>query len=449
MALVQKLKFSKRYSAAHLLDSRKNRLMYCVIKQLWLHPDCGCKARGSPLKHSITKIYQQMQQRVTVDDLVLSKLGISILKINSKSISEFMRRQAALSATNVTDPGLGILRRHQSISSTSQAPAPGLPDELPHTSRPQVHCDIAPSLAGKRMLKTRVVRKWVRKPKPQPPPAPPLLSSSPLLLPPPPLFPAASTAPGPPPTGRPTQVTPARSTIYERRRSLLSGSSVRDPIVYLCALCGHPTQGHKKYLKKTNAGTPKDSPAGSVSETPKKRKKKSKKNTENMTKVYMSVLNSVFGAERELAQAELDELQQAFKEFDYDQDGYLNYKDVAECMRTMGYMPTEMELLEIVQQIKMRMGGLMDFEDFVELMGPRMMGETADMLGLKELQSAFVQFDLDGDGNINQDEMKEAVKSLLGEKLKKGELEEILKELDVNADGNIDFEEFVMMLSIR
>lgn len=36
--------------------------------------------------------------------------------------------------------------------------------------------------------------------------------------------------------------------------------------------------------------------------------------------------------------------------------------------------------------------------------------------------------------------MKEAVKSLLGEKLKKGELEEILKELDINADGNIDFE---------
>ncbi|KAK0133169.1 Calcium-binding protein 4 [Merluccius polli] len=191
------------------------------------------------------------------------------------------------------------------------------------------------------------------------------------------------------------------------------------------------------------------SQSGSSSEPPKKSSKKSKKTTENMTKVYTSVLNSVFGAERELAQAELDELSDAFKEFDYDQDGYLNYKDVAECMRTMGYMPTEMELLEIVQQIKMRMGGLMDFEDFTELMGPRMMGETAGMLGLKELQSAFVQFDLDGDGKINQDEMKEAVKTLLGEKLKKGELEEILKELDINADGDIDFEEFVMMLSIR
>ncbi|XP_030578447.1 calcium-binding protein 2-like [Archocentrus centrarchus] len=193
----------------------------------------------------------------------------------------------------------------------------------------------------------------------------------------------------------------------------------------------------------------KESPSGSVSETPKKSLKKSKKISESKNKVYISVLNSVFGADRELAQAEIDELHEAFKEFDYDQDGYLNYKDVAECMRTMGYMPTEMELLEIVQQIKMRMGGLMDFDDFIELMGPRMMGETVGMLGLKELQSAFLQFDTDGDGIINQEEMKEALKTLLGEKLKKGELEEILKELDINADGNIDFEEFVMMLSIR
>ncbi|KAM4564124.1 calcium-binding protein 2-like [Fundulus diaphanus] len=198
---------------------------------------------------------------------------------------------------------------------------------------------------------------------------------------------------------------------------------------------------------KTSTAT--NSPSGSVSETPKKSSKKAKKNTESMNKVYNSILNNLFGAERELAQAEIDELQEAFKEFDYDQDGYLNYKDVAECMRTMGYMPTEMELLEIVQQIKMRMGGLMDFEDFTELMAPRLMGETTNMMGLKELQSAFLQFDLDGDGKINQEEMKEAMKTLLGEKLKKGELEEILKELDVNADGNIDFEEFVMMLSIH
>ncbi|GAA6080268.1 calcium-binding protein 2 [Tachysurus ichikawai] len=177
--------------------------------------------------------------------------------------------------------------------------------------------------------------------------------------------------------------------------------------------------------------------------------KSMKSNEEAMNKVYTNLLNNVFGQERELSQTELDELAEAFKEFDYDQDGYLNYKDLAECMRTMGYMPTEMELLEIIQQIKMRLGGLMDFDDFCELMGPRMMVETAHMLGLKELKCSFKQFDTDGDGKITLDEMKEAVRTLLGEKLKKGELEEILKEMDLNGDGTVDFDEFVMMLSAQ
>lgn len=34
-------------------------------------------------------------------------------------------------------------------------------------------------------------------------------------------------------------------------------------------------------------------------------------------------------------------------------------------------------------------GGKIDFEDFVELMGPKMLAETADMIGVKELRDAF------------------------------------------------------------
>uniref|UniRef100_A0A8C8DJU9 Calcium binding protein 4 n=1 Tax=Oryzias sinensis TaxID=183150 RepID=A0A8C8DJU9_9TELE len=153
--------------------------------------------------------------------------------------------------------------------------------------------------------------------------------------------------------------------------------------------------------------------------------------------------------ERELMPLELDELQEAFKEFDYDADGFIHYKDIADCMRTMGYMPTEMELIEIIQQIKMKWGGHVDFDDFCELMGPRMVAETAHMVGLKELRCAFRQFDCDGDGKITLEELKEGMKTLLGEKLKKGELEEILGDIDLNKDGCIDFDEFVMMLSAR
>lgn len=50
------------------------------------------------------------------------------------------------------------------------------------------------------------------------------------------------------------------------------------------------------------------------------------------------------------------------------------------------------------------------------------------------------KFDCDGDGKITIDELKEGMKTLLGEKLKKGELEEILADIDLNKDGNIDFD---------
>ncbi|KAM6308596.1 calcium-binding protein 4 [Aegotheles albertisi] len=167
------------------------------------------------------------------------------------------------------------------------------------------------------------------------------------------------------------------------------------------------------------------------------------------SKAYSPLLNSVFGKERDLSPEELDELLDAFKEFDTDQDGFLSYKDLGECMRTLGYMPTEMELIEISQHIKMRMGGRVDFEDFVEMMGPKLREETAHMVGVRELKIAFREFDVNGDGEISRAEMREAIAALLGEQLKAQEVDEILQDVDLNGDGHVDFNEFVMMLSSR
>ncbi|CAM4615929.1 unnamed protein product [Leuciscus chuanchicus] len=148
------------------------------------------------------------------------------------------------------------------------------------------------------------------------------------------------------------------------------------------------------------------------------------------------IVESVFGQDRELRPEEIEELREAFKEFDRNK-GYINCRDLGECMRTMGYMPTEMELIELSQQIS---GGKIDFEDFVELMGPKMLAETADMIGVKELRDAFKEFDSNGDGQISITELREAMKKLMGEHLKPKDIDDILRDADLNGDGLVDFE---------
>uniref|UniRef100_A0A673AJS2 Calcium binding protein 2b n=1 Tax=Sphaeramia orbicularis TaxID=375764 RepID=A0A673AJS2_9TELE len=135
--------------------------------------------------------------------------------------------------------------------------------------------------------------------------------------------------------------------------------------------------------------------------------------------------------DRELRPEEIDELREAFTEF-MNKDGYIKTQDLGECMRTMGYMPTEMELIELSQQI---CGGKVDFEDFVELMGPKMLAETADMIGVKELRDAFKEFDSNGDGQISLTELREAMKKLMGEQVTNREINEILRDVDLNGDG--------------
>ncbi|KAF3696082.1 Calcium-binding protein 1 [Channa argus] len=141
------------------------------------------------------------------------------------------------------------------------------------------------------------------------------------------------------------------------------------------------------------------------------------------------------------------QLRDAFKEFDKDKDGFISCKDLGNCMRTMGYMPTEMELIELSQQINMNLGGHVDFEDFVELMGPKLLAETADMIGIKELKDAFREFDTNGDGAISTSELRDAMRKLLGQQVGLKEVEDILRDVDLNGDGLVDFEEFVRMMS--
>lgn len=80
-------------------------------------------------------------------------------------------------------------------------------------------------------------------------------------------------------------------------------------------------------------------------------------------------------------------------------------------------------------------------------MGPKLLAETADMIGIKELKEAFREFDTNGDGAISISELREAMRKLLGQQVCPKDLEDILRDVDLNGDGLVDFEEFVRMMS--
>merc|ERR1712150_54233 len=66
--------------------------------------------------------------------------------------------------------------------------------------------------------------------------------------------------------------------------------------------------------------------------------------------------------------------------------------------------------------------------------------EDADIL---KLQKEFLECDLDGDGKITREELKDVLRSLKGKmKVTEPAIEKVVKEADADADGQIDLREF-------
>nr|XP_008281292.1 PREDICTED: uncharacterized protein LOC103358197 [Stegastes partitus] len=84
-AVVQKVKMAKRYAPAQQdISALNNRLMYVLVKLLWLRLPTG--SLSSPEKVCILKAYERIQHRVLVEDPVLSRAGIPLPKINIKTV---------------------------------------------------------------------------------------------------------------------------------------------------------------------------------------------------------------------------------------------------------------------------------------------------------------------------------------------------------------------------
>lgn len=139
-------------------------------------------------------------------------------------------------------------------------------------------------------------------------------------------------------------------------------------------------------------------------------------------------------------------------------------------MRSLGQNPTEAELMDMINEVRISNqllhshphlvilaqtfhsfqsllqidadgNGTIDFPEFLIMMARKMKDTDSE----EEILEAFKVFDKDGNGFISAAELRHIMTNL-GEKLTDEEVDEMIREADIDGDGQINYEEFVKMM---
>ena len=140
----------------------------------------------------------------------------------------------------------------------------------------------------------------------------------------------------------------------------------------------------------------------------------------------------------QLTEEQIAEFKEAFSLFDKDGDGTVTTKELGTVMRSLGQNPTEAELQDMINEVDADGNGTIDFPEFLSLMARKMKDTDTE----EELVEAFKVFDRDGNGFISAAELRHVMTNL-GEKLTDEEVDEMIREADVDGDGQINYEEIV------
>ena len=143
----------------------------------------------------------------------------------------------------------------------------------------------------------------------------------------------------------------------------------------------------------------------------------------------------------DLTDEQITEYRSAFSSFDKDNNGEIDVDELRFVFKQLGVFMDDEQLGTLIRQVDTDENGIIDFEEFLTLMqlGQEEESEEADML------AAFKEFDLDGDGFIDKEELKNVMVSL-GEEMSEEELRNMMKNADSDGDGQVDYNEFVKMM---
>ncbi|CAE6422178.1 unnamed protein product [Rhizoctonia solani] len=144
----------------------------------------------------------------------------------------------------------------------------------------------------------------------------------------------------------------------------------------------------------------------------------------------------------DLSEEQKQEIKEAFELFDTDKDGAIDYHELKVAMRALGFELKKAEVLKILRDHDKTGHNLMEFDDFAKIMSERILARDP----MDEIRRAFQLFDDDGTHKISIRNLRRVAKEL-GEQLDDDELQAMIDEFDLDQDGEINEQEFFAIMT--
>lgn len=160
-----------------------------------------------------------------------------------------------------------------------------------------------------------------------------------------------------------------------------------------------------------------------------------------LTSSFEASLHSRSSSQTSRARIE-EELEQVFKKFDVNGDGKISADELGSIMGSLGSPVTEEELSIMIREVDSDGDGFIKLQEFVEL-------NTKDVNYdevLDNLRDAFHVFDIDKNGSISAEELKDVLMNL-GDECTLAECRKMISGVDSDGNGTVSFDEFKVMMT--
>ncbi|SPO22796.1 probable CDC31 - spindle pole body component, centrin [Ustilago trichophora] len=152
-------------------------------------------------------------------------------------------------------------------------------------------------------------------------------------------------------------------------------------------------------------------------------------------------VNSHHHIDAALTDEQRQEIKEAFELFDTDKDGAIDYHELKVAMRALGFDLKKAEVLKLLRDHDKTNSGLLEWEEFNKIMSEKIASRDP----MEEIRKAFALFDDDATGKISLRNLKRVAKEL-GETLDDDELQAMIEEFDLDQDGEINENEFIQIM---